>query len=74
MPCLTTSLGSYVVRGSTVAQSAFENDSEQKEIARKLANKKRDYALPQSDSHRNTGTRFGKTFNEMARGIALTVS
>ena len=56
-----------------MAISTYENDVEQKEIARKLKNKKRDFSLPQSDSFRNTGTKWGKTFNEMARGIAITV-
>lgn len=70
---ITANSGSHVIPGSTIALSAYENNPDQKEIARKLANKQRDYALPQSDSHRNIGTRWGKTFNEMARGIALTV-
>lgn len=59
--------------GSAHLFMAFKNDPESMEMDRKLNNKKRDYALPQSDSHRNSGTKYGKTFNEMAAGLAHKV-
>ena len=59
--------------GSAELEMAFKNDSDSMEMSRKLANKKRDYATPQSDAVKNRDTRYGKTFNEMAAGIAQKV-
>ena len=52
---------------------ARENNAEYQEVHKKLQNKQRDYALPQSDSHRNHGTKYGSNFNQMANSIAHSV-
>ena len=66
--------GCHIVPGSGQARLARENNAEYQEVHRKLQNKKRDYALPQSDSHRNHGTKYGTQFNQMANSIAHAVS
>ena len=67
------SLGVHVVPSSSSANNAYENNRDYREIHRKLQNKKRDYALPQSDRSKNNETRWGPAFNELARDISVKV-
>ena len=63
-----------MVPSSSSANNAYENNREYREIHRKLLNKKRDYATPQSDQERNANTKWGPSFNELARKISVEVA